>query len=254
MIKGIQSSKVFINIYILSLLLISFLLVLLSSNSTYSFEAISESAKLGWGSINNFADTSSSESFYMIDTGGQLGTDVYTSENYKILAGFGYYYSLIPFSFTIDSPTSFNFSSLVNNVPQMAYTDLVVSSGAAHGYVVTVYETKRLENTDTPGQYIEDTVGDNSDITYTQAGMWELSTTYGFGYRMSNLVGTDATFTSGYKQFADISNGEDPQPIMQNNGVTRSSSARLYYKVNIGSMQDSGYYGNGIVFRCTGTF
>lgn len=248
LLKNIQ------RIWDILLLSIAFLILLLSSNSTYSFEAISESAKLGWGTVNNFADRSSSESFSMIDTGGQLGVDVYTSENYKILAGFGYYYSLIPFSFTIDSPTSFNFSSLVAGVPQMAYTDLLVSSGAAHGYVVTVYQTNQLESTYSAGEYIEDTLGDNGDITYTQAGMWELSTTYGFGYRMSNLVGTDATFTSGYKQFADISNSEEPQVIMQNSGVTRDSSARLYYKVNVGSMQDSGFYENGIIFRCTGTF
>ncbi|MGI6423114.1 MAG: hypothetical protein ACOX0X_00640 [Candidatus Dojkabacteria bacterium] len=242
--------------FISALLLFSFSIffVLASFSYIFSFSAISESKKLGWGTVSNFGDKSTSESFYIVDTGGQLGTDIYTSENYRIMSGFGYFYSLIPFSFTIDSPVSFNFAELTKDTPQMAYTDLVVSSGAAHGYVVVVSQDKQLENVDIPGRYIEDTLGDNQDITHTNAGIWELNTTYGFGYRMSNLQGTDATFTTGYKQFADLSNSEVAQVVMQNSGVTRTSSTRLYYKVNVGSAQDSGFYRNSIFFKCTGTF
>jgi hypothetical protein len=241
-------------IFILFISLFAIFYLLLDIGNTYAFSAISETRRLGWASVNTFAGQSYSESYHMIDTGGQIGVQVYESQNYKIMAGFGYYYSLIPFSFTIDSPTQFNFEELESGTPQMAYTDLMVTSGAAHGYVVTVYQTHQLEKTGMAGYYIEDTVGDNEDVTHTQEGMWEFNTTYGFGYRLNNLEGTDAVFTTGYRRFADISEGEEPQVIMQNSGVTRDSAVRLHYKINVKPLQEAGYYSNSIIYRCTGTF
>ena len=222
--------------------------------NSYAFNGRSESTKIEWGNLNTFSERKTSESYYLVDTGGQLGIDVYTSDNYKIMAGFGFYYSLIPFSFTIDSESSFNFSELEPNTPQTAETSLTVTSGAAHGYVVTVKQNHQLEHAGKPNTYIADTIGDNSDITQQQEGIWELNTTYGFGYTLDNLTGTDAAFTTGYKQFPDESNFESPEVIFENVGVTRTSSVRVKYKIIIGALQDAGIYTSKIYYNCTGTF
>ena len=240
--------------FFLSLLILIMSLGYSNVDNVNAEEAFSETRKLGWTSINSFAGESYSETYNLVDTGGQLGIEVYESENYKVMSGFGYYYSLIPFSFTIDSIMSIDFESLSPNVPQTGYTDLTVSSGAAHGYIVSVHQNHQLENTESPGEYIEDTIGDNEDISYTQQGMWELNTTHGFGYSLSNLEGGDAVFTSGYRKFADLSKGHSSQIMMQNSEVTRTSSVRLNYKVNIGSEQDSGNYESSIFYKCSGTF
>lgn len=237
------------------LLLITYLsCILFPRINSYAYDGQSENTRIQWGNLNTFSDKKSSESYYLVDTGGQLGNDVYTSSHYKIMAGFGFYYSLIPFSFVIDSENSFNFLELKPNIPQTASTILTVTSGAAHGYVVTVQQNHQLEKSEEPGVYIPDTLGDNSDITYQQEGLWELNSTYGFGYTLDNIIGTDAAFTTGYKQFPDASNSEPPQVIIENEGVTRTSSARLIYKINIGAMQKAGYYTSTIKYNCTGTF
>lgn len=240
------------------LLLISTTILLFFSSipvlNTFAYEGSSETKRIQWGNLNTFSDKKESESYYMVDTGGQVGNDVYISNNYKIMAGFGFYYSLIPFNFTIDSELNFNFLQLKPNVPQTASTTLTVTSGAAHGYVVTAQQNHQLERFGEPGVYILDIEGDNSDITHQQEGMWELNTTHGFGYTMENLVGTDAVFTAGYRQFADASNLEPPQIIIENSGVTRTSSAKVKYKINIGAMQKAGFYTSKISYNCTGTF
>lgn len=243
-----------ISILNILLLITYFSCILFPKINSYAYEGQSESKRIQWGNLNTFSDKKTSESYYLVDTGGQLGNDVYISSNYKIMAGFGFYYSLIPFSFVIDSESSFNFLQLKPNTPQTASTILTVTSGAAHGYVVTVQQNHPLERFGEPGVYIQDVVGDNSDITHQQEGIWELNSTYGFGYTLDNIVGTDAAFTTGYKQFADASNSEPPQVIIENEGVTRTSSARLRYKINIGAMQKAGYYTSIIKYNCTGTF
>jgi hypothetical protein len=221
---------------------------------TLAYQGRSESTKIEWGNLNTFSGRKISESFYLVDTGGQLGVEVFTSENHIIYAGFGYFYSLIPFTFTIDSQTSFDFASLKPNIPQTATTDLHVTSGAAHGYIVTIEQSHQLEKLDKPGTYIPDTSGDNSDVTYMDEGIWQLNSTPGFGYTLMNLNGTDATFTSGYRQFPDQSNLEQAQAVIENSGVTRGSSVRVEYKIIIDGAQDAGFYNTQIKYDCIGTF
>jgi hypothetical protein len=234
------------------IILLTMIIVFVTPINAYT--ARSESKELQWGNMNLFSERGNSENYYIVDTGGQLGVDIYSSENYKIMAGFGYYYSIIPFSFVIDYETDFDFPSLRPNTPQTAVTQITVTSGAAHGYIVTAYQNHQLEKATDPGMYIEDTLGDNLDITHQSEGIWELNTTPGFGYTLNNIVGTDAIFTNGYKQFADISNGEEPQPILENTGITRTSTVEIEYKLNIDSSQKSGYYYNNLNYKCSGTF
>lgn len=232
-----------------------FLLILCctQADKIFAFEAQSDNYKLDWGNLNDFSGRKSSNSYNLVDTGGQIAPGLYESANFKALSGFEYLYSIIPFSFTI-SNSSIDFGTLSPQTPKTDTTDLTVTSGAAHGYQVTALENNELQHLGYPSVYIEDTRGDNLDITYTNNGIWNLSTTYGFGYNLSNLVGTDAAFTSGYKQFADESSSEPAQVVMSNAGVTRESKVQVIYKVNISSTQQAGSYQNRVKYICTGTF
>ena len=73
-------------------------------------------------------------------------------------------------------------------------------------------------------------------------------------YTLANITGTDAEFTSGYKQFSDESNSEPEQIVMNNIGITQGSEVQVTYKINIGATQESGTYQNRIKYICTGTF
>ena len=74
------------------------------------------------------------------------------------------------------------------------------------------------------------------------------------GYTLSNITGTDAVFTSGYRSFADESCVESPVVVMSRNGVTSTSEVQVGYKVNISNVQESGQYQNVVTYVATGTF
>ena len=222
----------------------------ISFYSVSAFEAQSQNYKLTWGNLNDFSGNKSSANYNLTDTGGQTAPGLYQSANYKTMAGFEYLYSIIPFSFSL-SNNNIDFGTLSPNSPKTDTTDLTVSSGAAHGYKVTVRENHQLQRQGETGVYIQDATGDNSDITYQNAGAWNLNSTYGFGYTLANIIGTDAVFSSGYKQFADESITEEPQSIMQKNGVARESKVQLTYKVNVNALQEAGTYQNIITYICT---
>lgn len=230
-----------------------FIILILPFKQSKAFDAQSENYKLDWGNLNDFSGKKGSTNYSLVDTGGQIAPGLYESSNYKAMAGFEYLYSIIPFTFTI-SNSSIDFATLTPNTPKTDTTDLTVTSGAAHGYEVTASENNQLQNLAYPETYIEDTRGDNLDITYINNGVWNLNTTYGFGYTLANLVGTDAVFTTNYKQFADESISEADQIIMNNAGVTEESKVQVTYKINIGATQESGTYQNKIKYICTGTF
>lgn len=190
-------------------------------------------------------------------TGGQTAPGEYSSTGYKVLAGFWYLKTIVPFSFTVSNQI-IDFGSLTAGVPKYDTTQLTVSAGGAGGYQVTTQENHPLTVYST-GYSIPDTTGDNGDITEETAGVWDQNTTYGFGYTVS---GTDAVppFPSAdpadnlYKQFADISKDEEPQVIMASDKVVKAHSATVTYKVNISANQPAGRYHNVIMYIATPTY
>ncbi|KKP69439.1 hypothetical protein A2X44_02780 [candidate division CPR3 bacterium GWF2_35_18] len=234
------------------ILLLAFIFIF-SFKRAKAFEAQSENFRLDWGNLNDFAGQKSSDNYSLVDTGGQIAPGLYESDGFKAMIGFEYLYSIIPFTFTI-SNSAIDFGTLSIDTPKTDTTNLIVTSGAAHGYQVTASENNQLDNLAYPGTYIEDTRGDNLDITYLNNGDWNINTTYGFGYTLANITGTDAEFTSGYKQFSDESNSEPEQIVMNNIGITQGSEVQVTYKINIGATQESGTYQNRIKYICTGTF
>jgi len=187
-------------------------------------------------------------------TGGQNMPGPYTSTGFKVLAGFWYLKTIIPFTFSISNQV-IDFGSLNTGIGQTASTILTVSAGGAGGYQVTGQENHELL-VDSLGAILPDTTGDNGDITESNAGAWAQNTTYGFGYTMyGNDVPTPfptaAPAGNDYKQFADISKNESPQVIMSSVNVGKNRTATLTYKINISASQISGRYHNVITYIAT---
>jgi len=214
----------------------------------------SSSYKVQMGNFNFTAGEKSSTSYTLTDTAGELSPGQSSSGSYTIKAGFQYVNTIVPFTFSL-SNSIINFGTLSPQTPQTDTTNITVTSGAAFGYQVTSQENHQLESVGYPGTvFIDDVVGDNADITHTNQGDWLLSTTYGMGYTLSNITGTDAVFTSGYRSFADESCVESPVVVMSRNGVTSTSEVQVGYKVNISNVQESGQYQNVVTYVATGTF
>lgn len=218
-----------------------------------AFEAESTNYRLQMGNFNYTAGDKSSASYKLRDTGGELSPGESGSTNYIVQAGFEYVAEIIPFTFTV-SNNSIAFGTLSSQVPKTDTTNLTVTSGAAYGYQTTAQADHQLKNIAYVTVFLDDVVGDNEDITHTQEGTWTQNTTYGFGYNLANITGADATFTSGYRAFADESSSESPVALMSKNGVTKESEVQVTYKVNISAIQEAGNYQNTITYVATGTF
>jgi len=149
--------------------------------------------------------------------------------------------------------SAIDFGTLASNTPKTGSQRLSASTNAAGGYAVTAEENHPLQS---GSNTIPDVIGDDGTITQVIAGPWTFATTYGFGYGLANVpgFGTDATFTSGYKQFADKSATESEQAVMTNTGPVTNSQVDVKYKLNIGSTQPAGTYQNTVTYIATGNF
>lgn len=206
------------------------------------------------GAFGSFGDRKSSTNYTLTDTGGVLAAGPGESTNYDLGAGFQYWnIGSNRLELTISS-TTIAFGTLTANTPATNNHNLQVVSDAPGGYQVTAQEVTRLANLNYPGFYIPDVLGDASNITHTSAGAWTSSTTYGFGYTLANVTGTDAAFTSNYRHFADLAFAESPVAVMSNAGTTNNSEITVTYKVNISPAQEPGSYETKVTYILTGTY
>jgi hypothetical protein len=204
--------------------------------------------------LNFSAGIVSSDDYRLGFTGGQLAPGEYSRNGFKVLAGFWYLKTIIPFTFSVSNQI-IDFGVLSAGVPKTATTDLTVSAGGAGGYQVTAEENNQLM-APTTAAIIADTTGDSGDISESNAGTWGQNTTYGFGY---TLYGNDVPTPfptappagNQFKQFADRSKGEGPQAVMSSIHVGKNRTATVTYKVNISANQAAGRYHNVITYIAT---
>jgi hypothetical protein len=218
---------------------------------------VSEDYELQMPNLNFSSGNMSSSGINLGFTGGQTASGEYSRDGYKLLAGFWYLKTIIPFTFTVSNQV-IEFGSLSAGVPSLATTTLSVSCGGAGGYQVTAQENHQLMAFSTGG-LIADTTGDSGDITYSNAGLWENNTTYGFGYTMHGQdvptpFPTASPAGNYYKQFADASNSEGPEIIMYSESVGKNRTATVTYKINISASQPAGRYQNVITYIATPTY
>lgn len=234
-------------------LLFLILIILLSASPVLAVHPMnSDSYQIDWPNLNMGAGLPDSGTYNLGVTTGQIAPGLYSSTGYKVRAGFQYIHSIIPFTFILDK-IAVDFGSLTVGTPSTDTIGLEITCGSAGGYSVTVQENNPL--TSTAQSTIPDTTCDPGDTCdESDAGIWTLSTTYGFGYNMS---GTDvpSEFSGGkYKQYADISSAETPQAVMNGTNVGTGKTSTMTLKVNISGTQAAGIYENILTFIATPTY
>ncbi len=209
----------------------------------------SNSYQLQLGNFNTSAGKSTSTSYTMTHTSGQLAPGKYSGSNYIVKAGFQYYYSIIPFSFSLDK-TSIDFQTLQ---PEVAKTDtltLTISNGTAYGYQVLVKENHPLQNPQTSDQIDDTSCDPDNPCNEYDANVWSQSTSYGFGYNMAgdDVDTTDFVDSSYYRPFPSLDQGEAGAVVMSSTNVGHNRQATMTLKVNISATQAAGRYTNQLIF------
>ncbi len=159
--------------------------------------------------------------------------------------------------------------------------ELVVSTNARNGYVVTAVEQNQLHRVgetctgdadESDGGCIQDTLGDAGGITHTTPGLWTDEDSKGFGYSLQamslspqasvafahNSTGVgDCNATSGgcWRQFADAEDAQAPVSILSSTGVADNDTASVCYRAIVSASQVSGTdYSTYVTYRATATF
>jgi len=231
---------------LLAILVLSTLYLVLSTTVHAQAEITSPNYTIQMPNFNSGAGIPSSTNYKVGTTMGQTAAGLFSSNGYRVKAGFQYIYSIIPFSFTISS-LSINFGHLAVGVGSTVTSTLTVSAGGAGGYQVKASENNPLKVLGT-SRTIPDT-NCNSSCSETSAGVWSLNTRYGFGFNMSgNDIPADFTDLTYFRQFADRSSSENPQVVMSSIYVGNSRQSTVTYKVNISATQAAGTYNNTIMY------
>lgn len=213
---------------------------------------VSPNYKIQMPNFNSGAGIPSSSGYKLDTTVGQTAAGLYSSSGYLVRSGFQYIHSIIPFSFSM-SNFLINFGTLMPNTPSTLTSTLTVSAGGAGGYKVTAREADALKTSG--GQAIPDVTCDAADCSESAAGVWSLSTTYGFGYNMSgNDIPADFLGATYFRHFANSTLSQGDQIVMSSANVGRSRTATMTYKINISTVQESGSYQNKILFTAIPSF
>lgn len=211
---------------------------------------------IDFANLNMTSGKPTGTNYKVSNTVGQIAPGLYTGTNYTVRAGFQYVYSIIPFRFSI-SGLIIDFGGLTPTNPVTRTNTLSLSVGTANGYNVNAYEDHALLNNGT-GNLIPDTTCDSGLCSETTSAAWTSTLTYGFGYRCDNLSGTDCatgfTTSTFYKEFANATYNESPQPVMRGSNVGRNKSVQITYKVNVSGAQPAGEYTNQIIYLAVPTF
>lgn len=236
------------------IIIIVFFFLSFLASPVYGINMSSSTYRLQMGDLNMTAGRSTSSTYRMTQTGGDIAIGLYTGDNYKVRSGFQYVMAFIPFAFSI-TPLTVDFGTLSANTPATVSGTLTISVGTPTGYQVTAYENHPLSVHGT-GAKIPDFRGDNDTCTTpSPACTWLANTTYGFGY---NMTGTDvpAEFTDEtyYKQFADDSAAESAATVMIGTNAGRNKEATIKYTANISGAQEAGAYENTVTFTATPSY
>ena len=206
------------------------------------------------GNLNSISGRPTGSNYKLLYTVGQTGPGLYSGTSYKARAGFEYIKSIIPFRFQVSS-TLIDFGTVSPTIPVLRTNQLTVSNGSAFGYQVTASQNHNLRLSSQATE-IPATACDNGTCTPTAAGKWTSSLVYGFGYRCSNISGSDceiefATSTDYYKPFIS---SPSTAVVMIGTTAGKSKVAEITYKLNISGSQAPGLYTNVIHYIATPTF
>jgi hypothetical protein len=212
----------------------------------------SDSYQIQMGNVNMGGERKESSSYAITDTMGQIAPGEYLSTGYRVLAGFPYIRSLIPFSFTI-SDISIDFGALKADFFNEETNNLTVSCGSAGGYQVTVLADKQL--TSGGGVTIPKTTCGATACNLDTAQPWTSVAYYGFGYNLSgDDIPGDFIDSTYFRPFPDQESNNSAQIIMNGSNIGHNLQSTVVYRINISSLQEAGSYENRLTFVATPTF
>ncbi len=211
--------------------------------------------RIKYGNVNFGSVDTSSTNYDLSTTAGQLAAQEFSSDGYIVKAGFQYWHSIIPFTFSI-SDITIALGTLTPQTPSTATTQLSATFGGAGSYQVTAVEVGKLRTFNDSNSIADTTCNGGGDTcTETTGDVWTSASTYGFGYNMSgDDVPADFTDATYFRPFPDISLAETPAVVMSSTNVTASSVATVTFKANISNVQAAGTYQTVIKYIATPTF
>jgi hypothetical protein len=237
--------KYFQKIVFISILFISLYLLLLAPTRAENLS--SPSYQIQMGNLNMGAGYPTSNTYKMGLTGGQNAPGLFSSNGYKVMSGFWYIKTIIPFRFTLTN-LDIDFGVLIPNNFATKFSILTVSNGGAGGYQVTAQENGLLTSSGGTAT-IPNTSCDNS-CTVSSAQPWVNTANPGFGYNMSGTdIPVDFINSTYYRPFST-----SPIVVMSYNKVGRNRTATATYKINILPSQAAGDYSNYLIYIATPTY
>lgn len=148
--------------------------------------------------------------------------------------------------------TTIPYGNLATSVPKIACQQLVVSTNATNGYIVTVQQNQDL--TSAGADTIKAFSGTNgTPITWTAPPG---SPTNGyFGYTSDDTSATP----DGYDQFATskfagFGANNTPYNVVTEPGPVSNETNYMSYEVEVNQLQEAGTYTNTLMYICTATF
>lgn len=114
-------------------------------------------------------------------------------------------------------------------------------------YKIFAFEDRELQASKS-GSIVPDTTCDNGSCNENVSAVWNNPLTYGFGFRCEYLnkgCTNDFTDKNAYKQFANITKGEQPQSIFSS---AFPGEIHLLYKLNIPQSDTGNTYHNTIYY------
>jgi len=250
--------------YLFAFLIFNFSFLIFNLSVTNADDMRSSQYEMKYVNINMGSDVYNSETATLSATLGQLAAEEFSSSGYIVKAGFQYYQSIVPFTFSV-SDSIIDFGEVTANVPVTSAADLTVSFGGAGQYQVTLAELGPMTKIG-GADFIPDTGCDDGTCDETTSGPWILTATEGFGYNMSN-EDIPATFsTCGitcFRKFPDSSALENPAVVMSSSNVTVDLASKpkdtihqstITYKLNVSPIQVAGTYQTIINYVATPSY
>lgn len=164
-----------------------------------------------------------------------------------------------------DVGTTYNSVPFGTSVSVTSFADLaqqlLVSTNAAAGYVVTASESAALTAYNISGTpTIPNTTCDSTTCAYTDASgsEWNTTTSKGFGYSLQDVAGdcvaAGLEYNNGGATFNARPFGTVGQSIMTASAPVDSDMAYVCYRIIVSGTQQAGDYENYVIYIATATF
>lgn len=153
------------------------------------------------------------------------------------------------FKFTISNQI-IDYGILTPTNPIIRENLLKIFNTSSGYFSVYTYQNHPLTHSSSSAIFIPDTSCDNGACTHFISSTWENTLTYGFGYSCENMKTAscmpDFPNTNYFKQFPNLTDKEEPQPVIRGSKNANEIVAGIIHKVNVSTSQPQQKYSNKI--------